>query len=338
MFNNTQLEPGMIFSTTSDSCESRSLRCVAGETPILTKNGYYPIQYLVDREIEVWNGNEWSLVTVKLTSKQRHLITVYFSNGRYLTCTPDHKFMIGDGPLKEAGRISAQYLIPGLKLRQEKLPIVEGPESFKYPYLHGALCAFGCFTESGPILDIMGVAVSEVTNHPDMILTPSGAKIFPNGLPLAYTVPINTSVTTKIDWLNGFITTRSFPNKAGIVLVHINSGMMRGIQLMLTTLGIRSYFEENAPNTVETSENKTITVSNCALLVPWFEIEKLRELGLKIIYKVPESCEEDRNELMVTEIIDTGRLAPTFCFVEEKNNAGIFNGILTGQCQEKELN
>jgi len=87
------------------------------------------------------------------------LITIYFSNGSFLTCTPDHKFIIGDGPLKGAKRIPAQMIFPGIKIRQEKLPVIDGPVPFAHPYLHGAMCSFGCFTDKGPILDIMGAGL-----------------------------------------------------------------------------------------------------------------------------------------------------------------------------------
>lgn len=340
-----QRETGMPYLMNGDSANIKSNHrhlgyirssnlCVAGETPILTKNGYFPIQSLQDQDVEVWNGNEWSKVTVKQTAPRRHLITVYFSNGRSLTCTPDHKFIIGDGPLKEARRVPTQLLVPGVKLRQENLPVVDGSVPFAHPYLHGALCAFGCFTDKGPLLDIMGQAMNSILNHSDIITTESGAKAFPDNLPAPYTVPINSSISVKVQWLSGFLTARSFVTKLGVTLININDTLLQDIQLLLTTLGVRSFFEQNAPTKVPLPENKNIMISNCGLMIPWNEFAKLQTLGLTTSHVIPENYSNEFNDLLVTEIIDIGRLSPTYCFTEEKNNAGIFNGILTGQCLE----
>jgi ribonucleotide reductase alpha subunit len=39
-------------------------------------------------------------------------------------------------------------------------------------------------------------------------------------------------------------------------------------------------------------------------------------------------------EVTVTKVEDFGRYDDTYCFTEEQNHAGVFNGILTGQCAE----
>jgi ribonucleotide reductase alpha subunit len=67
--------------------------CVAGDTKILTREyGYRDIQHVDCAHI--WNGNEWSDVSVKKTGEDRSLTRVYFSNGLYLDCTPEHNFYI----------------------------------------------------------------------------------------------------------------------------------------------------------------------------------------------------------------------------------------------------
>ena len=40
----------------------------------------------------VWNGHEFSSVTVRKTGEDQDMITVYTSNGRKLNCTLYHKF------------------------------------------------------------------------------------------------------------------------------------------------------------------------------------------------------------------------------------------------------
>jgi ribonucleotide reductase alpha subunit len=68
--------------------------CVAPETRILTKNGYINIVDLKDKEIEIWNGWEWSTVKVRQTGTNQKLVKVSLSNGSVLYCTEYHNFWI----------------------------------------------------------------------------------------------------------------------------------------------------------------------------------------------------------------------------------------------------
>ena len=67
--------------------------CVTPDTKILTKNGYQEIGSLDGKLVTIWNGEEWSDVTVKKTGENQEVIKVYTKNGR-LNCTPYHKFFI----------------------------------------------------------------------------------------------------------------------------------------------------------------------------------------------------------------------------------------------------
>ncbi len=49
-------------------------------------------------------------------------------------------------------------------------------------------------------------------------------------------------------------------------------------------------------------------------------------------YHLPDS--EQLHSLSVLSVIDEGRTDDTYCFNESENHAGVFNGILTGQCSE----
>ena len=66
--------------------------CVAPETLILTSNGHEKIEDLKDKDVNVWNGKEFSQTRVYQTNDSSELIDVYFSDGSVLTCTKYHKF------------------------------------------------------------------------------------------------------------------------------------------------------------------------------------------------------------------------------------------------------
>jgi len=92
--------------------------CVAPETRVLTKEGEFAIKTLCGKEVEVWNGTEWSKTTVMKTNDDAQLMTIViddveidseeltsWSTVKQLDCTPYHKFLHRDGQLVEASAL-----------------------------------------------------------------------------------------------------------------------------------------------------------------------------------------------------------------------------------------
>jgi ribonucleotide reductase alpha subunit len=78
--------------------------CVSGDTEILTKEGQISIKDLVDKEVVVWNGYEWSKATPRLTAKNQNLAEVQVLNGVSISsikCTLQHKWHLNDGRIVE---------------------------------------------------------------------------------------------------------------------------------------------------------------------------------------------------------------------------------------------
>ncbi len=90
--------------------------CVAPETLVLTRDGEFEISSLVDKRVEVWNGEEWSETVVRKTGENQKLIKVVLENGRYLECTPYHKFYICDETETLISMVRAADLCRGMKL------------------------------------------------------------------------------------------------------------------------------------------------------------------------------------------------------------------------------
>lgn len=95
--------------------------CVAPETILNTKKGDFQIQTLVGQKVEVWNGQEWSEVTVEKTGTDQRLVTVYLGNGATsLQCTPYHRwYVVIDGKVVEK---RTHELTIGMKLEPFKCP------------------------------------------------------------------------------------------------------------------------------------------------------------------------------------------------------------------------
>jgi ribonucleotide reductase alpha subunit len=140
-----QIETGTPYLLYKDACNEKSNQknlgtikssnlCVAPETTILTKEfNNIPISSIVGQSVHVWNGTEWSNTTVVQTGTNQRLITVKLTQDFSLTCTPYHKFLVDDGTntsVKEAMRVDASQLQPGMKLRPFQVPGLEGDIHF----------------------------------------------------------------------------------------------------------------------------------------------------------------------------------------------------------------
>ena len=156
-----QMNASLPYVLFKDACNAKSNQqnlgtirssnlCVAGETMILTKQGYYPIQELVGQSVQVWNGTAWSDTTPVQTGVDQELLTVSFSNGMELKCTPYHKFYV------ETGRRPAERSVPivveakdlqeGMKFIRFDLSQCDHSErEMSSPYTHGFFCADGTY-------------------------------------------------------------------------------------------------------------------------------------------------------------------------------------------------
>lgn len=106
---------------------TQSNLCVHGDTPILTDQGYIPIRDVADREVNVWNGEEWSKVTPMKTGENQKLYSIHFENDIQIVCTGYHKFYIigGDEP------VAAKDLKYGMQLIPYKLPGKAGTKAIQ---------------------------------------------------------------------------------------------------------------------------------------------------------------------------------------------------------------
>ena len=121
--------------------------CVAPETLILTNKGHLEIQSLENQDVDVWNGEEWSKVTIKKTGEDQELIDVYTDDGSKLTCTPYHKFYIQNNYSSTSiQQVDAQDLKPNDKLIKCSFPVIDGFDQFLHPYTHGFFCGDGTYS------------------------------------------------------------------------------------------------------------------------------------------------------------------------------------------------
>jgi len=137
-----------------------------------------------------------------------------------------------------------------------------------------------------------------------------------------YYVPINNSIDSKIRWLEGYFDGNGCINENdGIQFSSDNLNFIREIIYLLQTLGI-------------TTQIKTLEKS----YIDSVGLNKLIDFGFK-----PKRLDVSNSRLphhktnmytKIEDVIDEDIYEDTYCFNEPLEHKGIFNGIITGQCNE----
>lgn len=339
--------------------------CVSPETYVLTDNGQYQISTLSGQEVNVWNGDKWSKTKITKTGENQRLVTVHLSNGAQITCTPYHKFIVRNKysdktSFKDATRIEATNLKKGMKLAKHKLQLVSGNtvNDIPYPYTHGFFCGDGTYHKNPSGYVSKGVSlygdkknlIQYLQIRSSTMKEDAQGKIntmLPDELPDKYHVPLNSSIECRLLWLAGLLDSdgciaRNGTNES-LQIGSIHFEFLDRIRLMLQTLGVQSKV------TLAQAERKTFMPDgkggrkeyDCKplwrLLISSSAVYTLKFLGLNCHRLEINGEEPQRNAeqfVTVVSVVDDGRIDDTYCFNEPENNAGVFNGVLTGNCTE----
>jgi ribonucleoside-diphosphate reductase alpha chain len=339
--------------------------CVAPETMILTDKGQKQIHELENKEITLWNGDAWSKTTVRKTGVNQKLVSVLLSNGAEIHCTPYHKFLVRDSyrdkeALKECKRVDASELEEGMKLAKCDLPLVEGnaTEDIPFPYTHGFFCGDGTYHTQSSGKRYPGVALygekKKLMSYLEIRST-SGTEtaqgvincLLPTDLAEKYYVPMNASLRCRLEWFAGLLDADGSVVHNGdnesLQIGSINVEFLDNIRLMLQTLGIQSKVTKalDARQTLLPDGKGGRKLYECQplwrILVSSASLYRLDALGLDCKRLVIKGSKPQRNAeqfVTVVSVTDIGRTDDTYCFNEPLNHAGIFNGILTGNCTE----
>jgi ribonucleoside-diphosphate reductase alpha chain len=370
MVLDAQIQTGTPYLCYKDAANSKSNQknlgtikssnlCVAPETMVLTDNGYFPIKDLENQTVRVWNGDSWSATTIKKTGENQKLIEVYFSNGASLTCTPYHKFLIQDSyhdskTIKNSTRIDAENLTEEMNLKKFNPPVCAFIDSsFPHPYTHGFFCGDGTYSNGNPVCSLYGEKKSLVTYLDIKSMT--GVEdacgrlntCLPSDLLPKFEVPVNYSLDNKLRWLEGLSdadgTIARNGNNESLQISSINFDFLDKIRLMLLTMGAQSKVTKAFGERITLlpdghGEKKEY---NCKplwrILVSSYSLYKLSHIGFapKRLKFIPREPQRDSEQFIkMVAVVNNDRYDDTYCFTEPLNNAGVFNGILTGNCTE----
>jgi ribonucleoside-diphosphate reductase alpha chain len=372
MMLDAQIQTGTPYLCYKDAANSKSNQknlgtikssnlCVAPETLILTDKGQFPIKELAGQTVRVWNGDAFSSTQVIQTGHDQELLTVELSNGCMITCTPYHKFLISESysdksSISQSLRVDAQHLKIGMKLKKSSLPTLPGDSSsdFKYPYTHGFFCGDGTYTTTHrPQLSLYGEKKALLPNF--AIRTMSGVEdasgrlntLLYDDLEEKFKVPIHASLGCRLNWFAGLVDAdgsicRNGSNES-IQVSSINYTFLKDVQTMFTGMGVQAKVTQmcGERETMLPDGRGGYALFKCQplwrLLVSSTGLYHLSTLGFNThrLNWTPRKPQRNAEQFVqVTQVIRTGRYDDTYCFNEPINHAGVFNGVLTGNCTE----
>jgi ribonucleoside-diphosphate reductase alpha chain len=327
--------------------------CVAPETMILTDRGHLRISDLKDQAVNVWNGEQYSEVTVRQTSTDSALISVSLSDSKVLECTPYHKFYVyQEGSYTKYIEKRASELKSGDRLLKSAFPVIEGTEEFPQAYTSGFFTGDGTYASNGaPMVALYGekknlvahLAIKSGSNIEDSVGRLSYRLL--DDVAAKYSVPAaQHTIASRLAWLAGLIDadgTASYNGKTvSIQIGSVELEFLRQTQLMLQTLGVDAKvtkMRDHSTVCVRAGQATYDTLPMYRLLIGNTDLNRLLDLGmdLKRVAIIRNEPNRDARQMVrVVSVEDRSRRDATYCFTEPKRHMGVFNGILTGNCTE----
>lgn len=150
-------DPGLLFSDTinnytpykySNQAIYATNPCFAPDTLIHTKNGHFQIKDLVNKQVDVWDGNNWIQIdNFRVTGQNQPILKIELQDGSILKVTPYHKMILENGKIVEAHKLKKDD-----KLIISNAPTTHGNISAKAAYLKGFLLGDGTYQRIQPRL------------------------------------------------------------------------------------------------------------------------------------------------------------------------------------------
>jgi len=124
--------------------------CLAKDTMVTTKKGLFPIQDLIGKEVEIWDGDQWVMVdNFRVTGENREMLKIELQDGSTLRATPNHNFILSDGSIKKASELNIDD-----ELKTSDIPQAHGDIEVKGAYLKGFILGDGFYSGNDVILPL----------------------------------------------------------------------------------------------------------------------------------------------------------------------------------------
>ncbi|AXQ68690.1 ribonucleotide reductase [Caulobacter phage CcrPW] len=307
---------------------NQSNLCVAPYTELLTKLGHKPIGALVGQEVEVWNGDAWSKVTVEETGKAQELVRVWFEDGSHLDVTPYHKFYAKDGTEIRAGALKV-----GTILEPAAHPIIEGGHDYSVDVAYTAgYATFAGFEDANRLTvfspDIPGDAVTKrlmqhsVNASADALAGGFTIRYEPKSIPSGR-APTGWTETARLAWFAGIM-------DAGGSWVDLGA---EG-KYLTVTLNDAAMVNQMRLDALEAFLTPRIRITDAgnAFMLDEGDVWWLNQGGM--LLKHTGRATTKKTHPVVADVVPIPFKTDTYCVTEPLRHRAVFNGTLTGNCTE----
>ena len=332
--------------------------CVSPNTPLITKeNGIQPISSFVDRQVSIWNGEEWTPVTVRKTGTNQKLMRVYLNDGSYLDCTPDHRWSVKDRFSEEWKEVETKDLMNVSKYSLQVEPCNTiapvGGVNVDSAYTMGFAVGDGCVYKNQTLIDLHGskdwmCPVEGIRHKKQLNQTGTSEYIRCNATEFAkpdliLSLKENGDAWTELlgswnkesvmSFVAGLADADGSETGTGGIRIYINSyDKGRALQLLLAKFGVRcsiNLHQKEGTSTnlcVRKRDSWYVQITNCAdIPCHRLDVSEGHEPKFKGKYQ---------NIVRVEELEG---LHDTYCFNEPKRHKGMFGNVLTYQCNLSEV-
>jgi hypothetical protein len=338
--------------------------CVSYNTKLITKSGIEEIGEVVEnnKEIEIWNGSKWCNVKPIKTGINRELFRVKFSDGSYLDCTENHKFMIKNRFQKDFYEIETSKIIDLLNESKYDLQIPNSnviydnsSNNVEYAYEYGFILGDGTvgtrlngknrvpFAEiyDGSKDDTLGlrgkignISINENNIEFKRIYFNDVDCNFLSELKYSFGLPkeiFTWSRDSIINFIAGWIDADGSKTTNGC-RIYGKEDKLRDCQLLLTKLGIKSSINL-------ASKKGFVTNFATRKYDLWYiQISDTKDLySNRMKLKSTPIKGKGKNQL-IKSITKLEGLYNSYCFEEPETHNGLFGNVLTKQCNLCEIN
>ena len=340
------------------NCAEQSLNnfetCVSGDTRIHTRTGCPYIKDVINTEVEIFNGHEWSIVRPFLAKPEDVFLKITMNDGSELKATTYHEFSV----LGNLGNY--------LKLRADELKV--GMHFPEFTLDTSKLSPFSVFSVSRDNAFVLGMFLNhgylyenevfiEIDDDKTDLLMYSlkffdkTEKGYDSDKPFIRCVVDTQQIVLPYDvWesfedreqgLNSYIMNMDKQSITSFIEGIIQSSCniltdyyhlecksekkVRDLQILVRRIGINI-----------TQIRKNHISGSWLLMIPDFEIQNiytLHRIHNRLLVQRPANTYQQ----YITRIEYCDRREPSYCFSEPKRHMGVFGNVLTYQCCLSEL-
>lgn len=302
--------------------------CVVAGTKVLTNKGNVNIEEHIGETLKVWNGNKFTPAIFRITGRNKNIYKVILNDGKSLTCTENHKFLVKNNDNNYDKKELKDCKIGDILYNNIHTKIVKGTNIIENAYEKGYFSGVG-FKNNNENYIYVNNKISRKINESNLSSNNSTYSSYDFDIDF---VPLyDYSLNHILKWLAGLFDSIGFYYKNKLILKreilikdydeNDNNKFISNVQLLLQSIGIDSNLCDNY-----------ITIDT-------FYVNLLVSIGLECkclnIKNINSKYLNDKT-IYIKEIIDLEKQADkVYCVTTlDNSHTATFNGIVTGNCGE----